>query len=122
MKTNNKNPNGEADRRDPWVSRPHTPERQRQGRGPAIGFSPTASSLAVVSTQRDLLFRPHPVMVLHGRNKHGNSSPTTMVDDGDGMAVHQPTLARAWQCDGFLGFGEVQQSIWRYLGLGGSYG
>ena len=55
-------------------------------------------------------FRSYLVMVLLGREKHGNSSLATMADGDDGVAVRRPTPARAWQRDGFLGFGEVE---WR---------
>ena len=59
---------------------------------------------------------------LHGRKKHGSSSPMTMADGSDGTAVRLPTPAKARQSDGFLVYGEVQRSLRRQLGRGGCYG
>ena len=59
---------------------------------------------------------------LHGRKKHGSSSPTTMADGGDGAVVRRPTSAKAHQSYGFLVYGEVQRSLRRRLGRGGCYG
>ena len=52
---------------------------------------------------------------LHGRKKHGSTSPTTMAGGSDGAAVRQPTLAKSQQSYGFLIYGVVQRSLRRRL-------